>query len=120
MENNIGTYSIELGALTQVPAWESHRRGKNWLAKIKKDPTGPGGLGRVFLPKAKGEYFYMINDLKVGDPIEFGADYYSSSNRATRCRKYFVVREITTEKMVCEKFETASEAIKAAALTGEI
>lgn len=30
---------IELGALTNVPAYEYHHRGKNWLAKIFRDPS---------------------------------------------------------------------------------
>jgi hypothetical protein len=83
------------GALTQAPCWETHKRGKNWLARICVSPSSPGGLGRDFADKAKGDSYYIIPDgwLSVGDAVEFGADYVSGGGRTTRDRWYgFVVR----------------------------
>ncbi|MFW6156940.1 MAG: hypothetical protein ACOC7J_06455, partial [Armatimonadota bacterium] len=69
--------AVEEGALTEVPIYEGHRRGKNWFARIAKDPTAPGGLSREFADRAKGRYYYVIPEWATpGTPVEFGADYY--------------------------------------------
>lgn len=62
------------GALLQVPVYETHPRGSNWMAVIGIDPTAPGGLSRQWLPRAKGGGYIVVN-AEVYDPIEFGADY---------------------------------------------
>lgn len=86
---------IEDGALVTVPSgcWESHSRGKNWLATISVDASKPGGLDRDFAAKAKGDSYYLLPSLNPGDAIEFGADYYSGGGRKTPTRWYgFVVQ----------------------------
>lgn len=103
----------ELGALLDCPLYSSHKRAKNWLAKIKKDPSSPGGLRRDFQKRANGNYYYMVNELNVGDVIEFGADYYTASGRKDPVRLYGVVREITDDKIVIERFSTSDNAIGA-------
>ena len=89
--------SIEDGALIEVPRnmWESHKRGKNWMATITVNPASPGGLDRDFVSKAKGDSYYLLPTLSPGDAIEFGADYYSGGGRKNSNRWYgYVVRII--------------------------
>lgn len=108
------TFAVELGALTVVPVFEHHKRGKNWLAVIHKDPTAPGGLGRKFANRARGEYYYLVVDIKVGDVIEFGADYYTGSGHKSAQRYYGVVRDITDDSLTIEEAPTAAAAFKLA------
>lgn len=81
-------FRIERGALAEVPAWESHARGSNWMAVVQIDPSKPGGLDRAFAAKAKGDYFYLTPRLEVGDAIEFGADYRTGGNKKSS-RRWF-------------------------------
>lgn len=108
----MATFAVAYGALTQVPVYESHKRGKNWMAVIAPDPRSPGGLARTFLPHARGEYYYLIEALKPGDVVEFGADYYTSSGRKSAARWYGVVRNVTEDKVEIEQAPTATQAFK--------
>ena len=105
---------IEMGAMLGVPVYEEHHRGKNWMAIISKNPKAPNGLDRVFLEKARGNYFYLVSGLKVGDAVEFGADYISSSGRRRTNRWYGVVIQIDDNMIIIDEHETANGAIEAA------
>ena len=108
------TLSVELNALTECPCYESHKRGKNWAATIRLDPASPGGLSRDFWPRAHGEYYYLLpKSLRVGDAVEFGADYYSSGGRKNANRWYGVVRAISDAEITLEKHGTGKDACKA-------
>mgnify|MGYP000861538848 CR=1 FL=1 len=108
------TAKVELGAMLEVPVYETHKRGKNWMATIQKDPNSPGGLKREFFDRAKGDYFYMVNSLQVGQAVEFGADYYSGAGNRSTNRFFGVVSEITAGSVTFDKYETAAKAIEAA------
>jgi hypothetical protein len=108
------SFKIENGALVEVPIFEEHKRGRNWMAVITADPRKPGGLERRFLKRAGGKYFYMVEGLKVGDAIEFGADYWTSSGRRNTNRVYAAVVSITSTELVLELLSTPDEAIEAA------
>jgi hypothetical protein len=107
--------SIEQGALTEVPTgcWESHSRGKNWLATIQADPASPGGLARQFAEKARGDSYYLLPDLQVGQAIEFGADYYSGRGRRSPTRWYGYVVRVAEARIVVHEEKTGKSAIKA-------
>ena len=105
-------FAVEMGALTEVPVYESHGRGKNWLAKITTDPNSPGGIAREFVPKAKGEFFYLIEGLEESIAVEFGADYYSSSGKKNPKRYYGVIIKVETDGIEIEEKNTTKEAIK--------
>ena len=107
-------YAVENGAMTQVPCWEAHSRGKNWAAVIEADPTAPGGLKRTFLQKAHGDYYYLVAALVPGQTIEFGADYYSSSGRKNAKRVYGVVTAVAPDYVEIAQFGTSREALQAA------
>jgi len=69
------TLKIDTGAPVEVPAFEPDECGHNWLAVIEdRDPRAPGGLRRRFQPRAGVPFYYLVEGLKVGDVIEFGAD----------------------------------------------
>jgi hypothetical protein len=108
------SFKIENGALVEVPIFEEHERGRNWMAKISFDPRSPAGLSREFMKRARGKYFYMVEGLKVGDAIEFGADYWTSSGRRNTNRVYAAVVSITSTELVLELLSTPDEAIEAA------
>jgi len=107
-------YAVESGAMTEVPCWEPHSRGKNWAAVIEADPKAPGGLKRTFLKKAHGDYFYLIDGLVPGQAIEFGADYYSSSGRKNAKRVYGLVTAVTQEFIEIAEYASHREALEGA------
>ena len=110
---------VEAGyrVLAEVPTgcWDGHKRSKNWLALIEKDPTKPGGLARVFWTKARGDGYYLIHrDACRGCAIELGADYYTASGRPDRHRWYGVIVHLTDRQLVVRAFDSAAQAIDAA------
>jgi hypothetical protein len=107
---------IEDGALAEVPpnCWESHTRGKNWCATITADPSAPAGLARDFWVKAKGSsYYHVPADLKTGDAVEFGADYYSARGNPSRKRWYGYIVRVEPNMVVLVQCAGGKTAIKA-------
>jgi len=111
------TLPIEHGALTEVPVYEDHKRGKNWLATIQIDPKSPGGLARVFIDRARGDSFFYIVDswAEPGVAVEFGADYYTGSYRKNSCRWYGVIANVTADTLTLVKSRGPKTACKDAA-----
>jgi hypothetical protein len=108
--------AVEDGALAEVPpnCWESHSRGKNWCATIAADPSAPGGLARDFWVKAKGSsYYYVPADLKPGDAVEFGADYYTGGGRKNARRWYGYVTRVEPGMVALVQCAGGKTAIKA-------
>ncbi|MGB9848886.1 MAG: CRISPR-associated protein Csx16 [Moorellaceae bacterium] len=104
--------TIDNGACRNVPVYEFHKRGRNWMAKISLDPAAPGGLKREFFSTAHGDYFYLIPEgaLKPGDPVEFGADYYTGGGRKCSKRWYGVVVSVSDGEVEILRAETARQA----------
>lgn len=98
-------------ALIEVPIFEKHRRGKNWLAIISVEPTAPGGLGRKFCPRGNGECVYIIEQLSRFDAVEFGADYLTWSGNTARKRWYGVVIDIRFDFVLLEAAESGAKAV---------
>lgn len=107
-------FAVENGAMTEVPVFEEHSRGKNWLAIIEISPTAPGGLERDFQPKAHGDYYYMVEDVEVGEAVEFGADYYSGRGRKTSNRWHGVVTAVGADFIEMMECDSGRDACKAA------
>lgn len=105
---------IENGAMLDAPVYNAHRNTKNWMAQITLDPKAPGGIARKFCAKARGDYYYVIDGVKVGDAVEFGADYYTYGGRKQPERWYGVVVELTEEEIVFERAADARAAIELA------
>jgi len=95
-------------ALLSVPVWEE-RRAKNWLAVINVDGTKPGGLDRRWMPRARGDCFYMVEQLSLFDPVEFGADRLAWSGNQVQNRWYGVVVEKTDSYLLVEPVDPGEE-----------
>lgn len=107
------TCKIEHGAMTDAPVYEDHTLGKNWMAVISADPKAPGGLRRIFLGKANGDYYYLVDGLKVGQAIEFGADRYSHSRKNRRVTRWYgVVVSITDNELILAEASSPKEAME--------
>lgn len=98
------------GSLFKSPVWEDHYRGSNWLAVIDVDGSCPGGLSRRFMPRGKGESLYLVEQLGLFDPVEFGADYTTSVGRKKPRRVYGIVIAITELEIVVRQHASGAEA----------
>lgn len=103
---------VEDGAIQNVPCWQSHSRGKNWLATVTVSPSSPGGLARDFAAKARGDAYYLTPALSVGDAVEFGADYYSGSGRKSAERWYGFVVAVSDDAILFRLCGTGKDACK--------
>ncbi|WP_375274357.1 hypothetical protein [Methylorubrum thiocyanatum] len=108
------TLPIDGGAIT-TPAYESHSRGKNWVARL----TGPNAakMDRTFLDM-RGR-IVDLGDVQRGDCIEVGADYYNARGAKRPYRDYYVVISRSETELVLEEHDTAAQVIKAARLLRE-
>ena len=107
----IMTLQVLGGALTQVPCYESHFRGRNWMAKIQPNAHAVGGWDREFAKTGRGkEMLYLVSDLFPGNVIEFGADYYTSFDKKKPFRKYCIVLDRTEEALKVSVFDTPLDA----------
>ena len=105
-------FTIEGGALSQVPCWESHGRGKNWMALISANPNSPGGLDRDFCEKAKGDCFYILPPLSPGDAVEFGADYYTSNGKKRPERWHGYVVRVLEDRIILHECGNGKAAVR--------
>jgi hypothetical protein len=105
---------LENGAAREVPLFEAHKRGRNWMAKIEPNPSAPGGLRREFFERARGDYYYLIppGSLAVGDALEFGADYYSGSGRKNARRWYGAVAAVADDRVELVRAEDGRKAVE--------
>jgi hypothetical protein len=110
------TFPIDHGALTDVPVWQTHRRGTNWASTITGvNPTQPGGFDRVFWDKARGnEHYYVVPQwLLVGSAVEFAADYTTTGNRKDMHRWCGVVLAVSSTEVVLAKYDSPRAAYDA-------
>lgn len=114
VEEKIYEAKIENGALLDAPVYESHQRGKNWMAVITCDPASPGGYARDFCKRGNGAYYYIVDQSIVGKAVEFGGDYYSGSGRKSSHRFYGVVLSLTDSAIRIREYDTGRQACKAA------
>jgi hypothetical protein len=95
-DKQVWMVTIEDGCIRHA-CYEAHRRGKNWVATVTKNLKAPGGLERRFWRKGSSINYIIPTGLSIGDYIEFGGDYYSSSGRPARNREYYYVQAIGNE-----------------------
>lgn len=105
--------AVDHRALREAPVYETHKRGRNWMAQIGIDPTCPGGLSRQFAHRARGDYLYLIEEwMQPHVAVEFGADYYTGSGKKHQVRWYGVIRSVTETSMEVEQNSTALDAVR--------
>lgn len=98
--------------LLSVPVWDTSRnRAKNWLAVVDVDGTKPGGLSRRWMPRARGVGSYMVEQLNLFDPVEFGADRVALSGNLVQNRWYGVVVEKTGSHLLVEPVGSGAAAV---------
>lgn len=108
---NIVKLLVANNALLQVPIHCEHRRASNWMAVINVDGTAPGGLSRRWVPRGKGECYYLIEQLAVFDAVEFAADYTAYSGNKKPERWYGVILAATESTMVIEQCDSGAMAV---------
>ncbi|EHP77558.1 hypothetical protein [Methylorubrum extorquens] len=108
------TLAIDGGAIT-TPSYESHRRGKNWIARL----TGPNAakMEREFLDMRRR--IVDLGDVQRGDAIEVGLDYYNARGAKRPDRDYYVVLSRSETELALEEHATAAQVIKAARVLRE-
>jgi hypothetical protein len=114
-EDGIVRLASASGVLLEVPIYENHYRGTNYLAIIEINPAMPGGLARRWVDKGRGDCLYITEKLAVFDAVEFAADYTTSVGRRNRERFYGVIVEKTETQLAIQPFPTGVKAIIAAA-----
>lgn len=83
-------YPFEDGCAKNI-AYESHKRGKNWVATVRPNRAAPGGLDRVFWAHGSGAWYKAPPTFYRGDVVEMGGDYYSARGNVSRDRRYVLV-----------------------------
>lgn len=101
--------------IVDPPVFNSHHRARNWAAMIEADPNAAGGLRRTWWEKGRGDFKYIIpRNLTTYAPVEFGADYISTTPRRHPERWYGVVVEIKDNELVIVECSGALEACRLA------
>lgn len=103
--------TIAGGALLEAPIWETHHRGTNYLAIIEVNPTMPGGLGRQFINKGRGDCLYIVEQVAVLDAVEFAADYTTGVGRRYRNRWHGVVTAKSDSQMALIPCPSGTKAV---------
>ncbi len=103
--------TIELdGRSIRNPAYCSHKRGRNWAAIMRG--KNAANCERDFL-NAKGD-IVDLDPVEVGDVVEFGGDYITSTGRREPDRRWWHIRAITDDAMNYESHPTLAKALRAA------
>lgn len=105
------TYTCEYveDKIIESPYYCNHKRSKNWVAKIE----GKNSLSftRDFLRMRN--YKFSIEELKVGDALELGAEYYNCRGKSDYDRRYVTVKEISEDSVIFEIHSSLAKALKA-------
>lgn len=95
------------------PIHVEHSRAKNWAAIVMPDPTQPGGFSRIWWDRGRGDFRYIVpSRLKVGDIVEFGADYVQWSGKKVPERWLGVVVERTDTVIEFKPVRDMAQAIQ--------
>ena len=90
------------------PVHFDHRRAKNWASILRGKNSIV--LQMQFLPR-EGEVI-DVEEVKAGDAIEFGGDYYSNGGNKTPTREIYVVQKIEKDGLHCILYPSRAEAMK--------
>lgn len=99
------------GGAIENPAYERHKRGRNWAAVL----TGPNAarMERRFLA-ARGATV-DLTDVQPGQVLEFGGDYMTGRGRRIPDRRfYLILAKDGIDEVTVEWHGTAAQALRAA------
>lgn len=117
-ELKIRSFPISHGALTDVPIlpFDDSNRSRSWMAVINPNPKAPGGLDRKFMPRARGDYFYVVAEqgLAPGQVVEFGADYVKRGGKRLVRRWYGAIVSVDTSALKLAEAESPKHAFNIA------
>ncbi len=92
-------YPFEDGCAKNI-VYESHKRGKNWVATVQPNRAAPGGLDRLFWAHGSGAWYKAPATFYRGDVVEMGGDYYSARGNVSRDRRYVLVVRVDSRFFV--------------------
>lgn len=94
-QKNLITLDVVQGHVEQEEiAYETHRRGTNWMATVEFSPSAPGNLDRAFWERGSGSYCEVPAALQEGSIIEVAHDYTTGGDNRRRRRSYFRVHRV--------------------------
>lgn len=100
---------VELDAIKDGPVSQQQRE---WLARIELEPKAPGGLGREFAGRGRGDFRFVLGEIGAGDAVEFGSyDISSRGKHRYEERWYGAVLERTNSSIRIERYPDARAAI---------
>jgi len=91
------------------PHYESHYRGRNWACKI----SGKNSVNFKRENLQRRGASVSVENVIIGDALEFGGDYISGGGSRTPDRGYYLVKEVLTDGIICESYETIAKLLKA-------
>lgn len=91
-------YAIEDGCVENLD-YETHARGKNWIATVVPSRAAPGGLERTFWRHGSGRW-YKAPSITAGDVIEMAGDYYTGRGSKKTDRRYVLVVRVDADHFV--------------------
>jgi len=97
---------VEAGLIENVH-YETHKRGKNWVAVI--EGKNSVNFQRDFI----GRQFAGTEKLAVGTAFEMAGDYVSGGGIKRTNRGYYLVKEVLEDKIVVEEYSSVAELLKA-------
>jgi hypothetical protein len=80
--------------------YESHQRGKNWIAYVVPDRRATGGLRRQFWRRTSDTWYTFPRPPQPGDVIEIAGDYYGCNGKPQHDRRYVLVVRAQTDHFV--------------------
>lgn len=106
MEKVTTTVKVAQGYIDQIDlGFENHRRGTNYIATVKFNPSAPGGLDRNFWEKGSGSYRAIPDELEIGDFIEVAHDYTSSGGTRNRRRDFYRIVSVSESELILAEDE---------------
>jgi len=85
--------------------FQSHQRGRNWVATVEFDPASPGALRRDFWKRGSCTYVKVPDALAAGQVLEVGHDYYTCGGTRQPHRDYLRVVAISPDALELERCE---------------
>jgi hypothetical protein len=92
---------VKNGCVDQGPIhYESHKRGRNWMATVTADKTKPGGLARSFWDKGTTSWRKLPAGLMAGDVVEVAGEYVTGGGRNDKDRIYIRIVAVEAGRLL--------------------
>jgi len=105
-------YPIEDGCVENLD-YETHARGKNWIAFVRPNRAAPGGLDRAFWKHRSKRWHAAPRALRAGDVIEMAGDYYTGRGSKRADRRYLLVVRVEADHFAGHMISTTAPSARA-------